>query len=346
MTGRERVRAIISRVPVDRPAFWLGNPHADSWPIYHRYFHTENEEELRLKIKDDVRWICPQFFPGFYRDPLGRAPFGGPRSPLQKDALLAPLADCESLDEVEAFDWPDPAYLHFDDTIAALRNTGNFYRLSGMWTSFYHDVMFLFGMENYLIKMYTDPDVVEAVTRHVCEFYFAANRLFFERAGDLMDGFFFGNDFGTQQDLIIGPEQFDRFIMPWFRKFTEQGHHHGYQVILHSCGAVHKVIDRLIDAGVDCLHPIQAKAHNMDAAILARDFGGRIAFMGGIDTQDLLINATPEAVKEDVRRVKKILGPHLIVSPSHEALLPNIPPQNVEAMIEAAFENEISENNQ
>ena len=43
-------------------------------------------------------------------------------------------------------------------------------------------------------------------------------------------------------------------------------------------------------------------------------------------------------IKEDVRRVKALLGPALIVSPSHEALLPNIPPENVEAMIEAALE--------
>ena len=76
----------------------------------------------------------------------------------------------------------------------------------------------------------------------------------------------------------------------------------------------------------------------MYAETLARDFKGRIAFLGGIDTQDLLVNATPEEVKADVRRVKRLLGPRLIVSPSHEALLPNVPPRNLEAMAEAAIE--------
>ena len=145
--------------------------------------------------------------------------------------------------------------------------------------------------------------------------------------------------FGTQLDLICGPAQFDEFIMPWFRRFTEQGHRHGRQVMLHSCGSIFKVIDRLIEARVDCLHPLQARAANMDAATLAKHFKGRIAFLGGIDTQDLLVNATPEEIKTDVRRVKKLLGPCLIVSPSHEAILPNVPPQNVEAMIEAALED-------
>jgi uroporphyrinogen decarboxylase len=75
----------------------------------------------------------------------------------------------------------------------------------------------------------------------------------------------------------------------------------------------------------------------MDADTLAKDFKGKIAFMGGIDTQDLLVNATPEQVEAEVRRVKKALGPCLIVSPSHEALLPNVPPENIEAIAHAAL---------
>jgi len=124
--------------------------------------------------------------------------------------------------------------------------------------------------------------------------------------------------------------------MPWFRRFTEQGHRHGYQVILHSCGSIYRVIDRLIDAGVDCLHPLQALATNMDAETLAREFKGRIAFLGGIDTQQLLVHSTPQEVAAEVRRVVSLLEPCLIVSPSHEALLPNVSPENVLAMAEAA----------
>ncbi len=65
---------------------------------------------------------------------------------------------------------------------------------------------------------------------------------------------------------------------------------------------------------------------------------GQVAFMGCIDTQRLLVHGTPEAIKEDVRRVKSLLAPGLIVSPSHEAVLPNVPPQNIQAMAEAAAE--------
>ena len=94
----------------------------------------------------------------------------------------------------------------------------------------------------------------------------------------------------------------------------------------------------LIDAGVDALHPLQAKARDMDAASLSREYRSYLAFVGGIDTQDLLVNMKPHEIKDEVRRVKELLGPNYIVSPSHEAILPNIPLENVIAMAEAAKE--------
>ncbi|MFA6185609.1 MAG: uroporphyrinogen decarboxylase family protein [Phycisphaerae bacterium] len=334
MNSRERIRKIISGKEADRCGFWLGNPDIATWPILHKYFGTSTQEELRLKLGDDFRWICPQFFASVYRHPHNKGMFD--IGIKESHGKSGPFAEASHIDEVD-FEWPGVNYIHFDECLDALVNAGPYYRASGFWTCFYHNVMDLFGMESYMINMYANPKIVHDVTNRVCEFYYEANEKFYAVAGDLVDGFFFGNDFGTQLALICGPAQFDEFILPWFAKFTKQAHDHGYQIILHSCGAIHDVIGRLIDLGVDCLHPIQAKARNMDADTLAKDFKGKIAFMGGIDTQDLLVNATPEQVKAEVRRVKKTLGPRLIVSPSHEALLPNVPPENVEAMAYAAL---------
>lgn len=336
-TKRERIRAIIARKPSERCGFWLGNPHPDSWPGLHRYFGTTTENELRRKLGDDFSWISPQFPLDAYRHPRGRKMFD-----LEMDKThhgqAGPLASAETLADVDRYEWPNPDYMNFDECLEDLHRAGDTYRASGMWTCFYHNIMDLFGMENYMVKMYTHPEVVEAVTDRVCEFYYEVNERFFKQTGDLVDGFFFGNDFGTQRDLICGLKQFDRFILPWFRKFTDQGHRYGYQVILHSCGSIHRVIPRLIEAGVDCLHPLQAKAANMDAATLARDFQGKIAFLGGIDAQEVLVHASPEQIKAEVRRVRDLLGPNLIVSPSHEAILPDVPPENVAALAEAAVQ--------
>ncbi|MGA2117776.1 MAG: uroporphyrinogen decarboxylase family protein [Bryobacteraceae bacterium] len=108
--------------------------------------------------------------------------------------------------------------------------------------------------------------------------------------------------------------------------------------MLHSCGSVYKVIGRMIDAGVDCLHPLQALARNMEAERLAQEFKGRIAFMGGIDAQHIMTNGTSDQIRAEVLRVRGLLGPHFIASPSHEAILPNVPMENVAALAEAAAE--------
>lgn len=332
MTSRERIRTIVSGQPADRCGFWLGMPHKDTWPLLHRHFGTSSDEELRRKLGDDFRWVSPR---SVYKHPQGKPMFDNVR---RSEALGAGgvFADCEDVSEVHGFAWPNPDYLDFTETLKALREVGDRYRASGFWSPFFHDLANFFGMENYFVKMYTHPEVVHAVTRHLVDFYVTASERLFVAAKGEIDAFFFGNDFGTQLDLLISPASFDEFIMPYFRQLTDVGHRHGLQVILHSCGAIKRVIPRLIEAKVDALHPLQARAAGMDAAILAAEFKGQIAFIGGIDTQELLVNGTPEQVQAEVRRVIAALGPCLVVSPSHEAVLPNVPPANLAAMAEAA----------
>lgn len=332
MTSRERIRAIINGEASDRCGFWLGQPTAEAWPLYRNHFGAGSGEEVRRKLGCDLRWIMA----GTYKHPEGKPMFDYWATPDGGKGV--PVSQCQDVDALDVYAWPNPDYMDFSETIKELDAAGEHYRASGLWTPFYHDCMFFFGMETYLVNMCINPDIVHAITDRICEFYYEVNGRFFEAAGDRVDGYFFGNDFGTQQSLICTPGQFDEFIMPWLRKFTDLGHAYGKQIILHSCGAIHDVIGLLIDAGVDCLHPLQAKATAMDAGALAKDFKGRIAFMGGIDTQDLLINGTPEDIKADVRRVKALLGPNLIVSPSHEALQNDVPPENVRAMADAARE--------
>jgi len=288
---------------------------------------------VRRTLGDDYAWIPPDW--SAYKHPEGKPMIDIERKGDTHNSPGA-FAETESVDEVDAYDWPDPDYLDFSECLVELEATGPVYRAGGLWTPFFHHVADFFGMDNYFIKMYTHPAVVHAVTRHVVDFYLEANRRFFDAAGDLVDGFFFGNDFGTQLDLLISPELFRDFVFPYFEQLTKLGHSYGKQVILHSCGSIYKVIPDLIELGVDALHPLQAKAANMEAERLGAEFGGALAFVGGIDTQDLLVNGCPEDIRADVRRVAAALGPRLVVSPSHEALLPNVSPANVLAMAEAA----------
>ena len=146
MTSRERLKTIFAGGKPDRPGFWLGNPHADTMPIYLKHFGVNDEEALRRMLGDDFRWIYAQAAP--YRHPEGRPVWENEHRAEAGLASAGVFANCEDVREVEEFPWPNPDYLDFTDTLSALKNAGDVYRASGMWSCFFHDVADFFGMEN------------------------------------------------------------------------------------------------------------------------------------------------------------------------------------------------------
>jgi uroporphyrinogen decarboxylase len=162
--------------------------------------------------------------------------------------------------------------------------------------------------------------------------------LFYEATRGRLDAVLIGNDFGSQQGLMLSRELIREFVFPGTRALVEQARAHGLKVIHHSCGAIRELIPDLCAMGVDAIHPIQALAAGMDAEGLARDFRETASFCGGVDAQNLLVNGTPDAIRQRVRELKALFPTGLIISPSHEAILPDTPPENVRALFETVRE--------
>jgi uroporphyrinogen decarboxylase len=333
MSQRQLIKNIINGDPAERCGFWLGNPLPETIQVYCQKLGKENLEDIQQFLGDDIRWVSPQHMPSGYRHPRGN--ILRPWRAANPMALAnGPLSHCETAQEVNAYDWPQTRYLDFTESITMLKNSGDHYRLSGFWSPFFHDLASMIGTEDLLTKMYTHPDVIHAILNRLCGFYLESNELFYGKAGNEIDAHFLASDFGSQNDLMMSPELFEEFFLPWLKKFASQAHSHGYKSILHCCGSIYRIIDRLAEAGIDCIHPIQALAENMNAEYLAKNFKGKIKFMGGIDTQHLLPEGTPDDVRSETKRLIKLLSPGLIVSPSHESLMPNVPFENVIAMAE------------
>jgi Uroporphyrinogen-III decarboxylase len=343
MTSRERVKCILNRKTADRTGFWMGAPVERTLEIYCQYFNVTSHEELSTKLESDLFWVPAEF--DAYHHPEGRPMFdvlGG----KERKSVCDPgvFAECADIAEVESFYWPDAKYLDFNEAIRQMDriHTNNQAVFGGPWSCIFQFTVDFFGMENLFIKMYTEPAVVEAVIEHIVSFYLAANKKFFDIAADRLDAFFFANDLGGQEDLLISPELIKRFFIPGFKKIIEQAKSYGLKVIMHSCGAVSKAIPMLIEAGIDGLHPLQTKAKGMDAETLSREFGRDLIFIGGIDTQELLTKGTDIEIYNEVKRLREVFGMGFIVSPSHEGVLPDISPQNMLALKRAAtfFKNE------
>ena len=361
MTPREYVENAIARKPSPGNAFWVGHPSDEAKSVYFARAglagHEQTKDEARnaeasvlltksagreeidfnLKIGSDMTWVSPELDLRCWRHPEGKPmwdAFSGVRASLGEGGVFA---ECEDVKEIEAFDWPDPKYLNIE---SVLRDTQYAHEqglavFGGMWCPFYHVLADFFGMENYFCKMYTHPEVVHAATERVVDFYVRANRMVLGETAKYLTAGFFGNDFGTQLNLMISPECFDEFLLPYLKRIIATIREAGLKVAMHSCGAIARVIPRLIDAGVEILHPLQAQAVGMDAASLAQ-YKKDLVFLGGVDTQRLLPFGTAREVYDEVLRLRDIFGEGFIVSPSHEALLPNVPYENVVAMAEAA----------
>lgn len=335
MTSREKVLAVANKTNTGVNPFWTGHPSAQTEKSYLEYIKGTEQEDIFVYFNDDCRWWSVE---GCYKHPEGKPMFdttGG----KEKHTLSQPGCFEEAtLDDIKNFAWPNPDYLDFTGMIEKIRGKPDTAIFSGMWSCFFHVLCDFFGMEEYFVKMHIEPEIVEAATRHVVDFYVEANERFLAQAGDCFDIMFIGNDFGTQRDLLVSPEKFREFILPGFQKIIQVGKKYGKKIMLHSCGSIYRVIPDLIDSGVDLLHPLQAKAANMDAQTLAREFKNDLSFCGGLDTQDMLVNCTPAQIRDEVLRLRDIFGSNYIVSPSHEEILPNIPIENMIAAARAAKE--------
>jgi len=240
--------------------------------------------------------------------------------------------------DVDIFDWPDPAKYISPDECKRLVSQASpqRVRLGVIWSAHFQDACAAFGMENALMTLHTAPEMFHAIMNRIVEFYLQANKIFYSATSGHLQAVLIGNDFGGQQGLMVYPEMIRDFALPGTRKLVDQAKRRGLTVIHHSCGAIRDIIPDLIEMGVDVIHPIQALAKGMAPAGLRQDFGDKVAFCGGVDAQELLVRGSPEQVAQAVSELRRTFPTGLIISPSHEAILPDTPPANIEAMFRAA----------
>ena len=338
MNHKDRFYSTIHYQPVDRPASWLGLPVPSAEPALQKYFGVSGIDELRALLDDD---IYPIEVP--YNDPPSNhiacafkfAKADHLDTPDER-TLTAPgfFEDYSEVADIDRFAWPDPA-LHLDREESRRRvgaAPADKIKMGILWSAHFQDACSAFGMEQALITMLSNPEMFRAVIDRITGFYLKASEIFYESTKGLLDAVLIGNDFGSQTSLMLHPDNIREFVFPGTKKLIEQAKSYGLTVMHHSCGSVFPVIQDLADIGADIIHPVQALAYQMDAPNLKKHFYGKVAFCGGIDAQYLLVNGNPDDVAQKIRELTELFPTGLIVSPSHEAILPDIPPANINAL--------------
>jgi uroporphyrinogen decarboxylase len=149
------------------------------------------------------------------------------------------------------------------------------------------------------------------------------------------------DDSGTQRGEFINPDLWEEMIKPHYARLCDWIHQNTkWKTYLHCCGSIYHLIPHMIEAGIDILNPIQTSAANMEPERIKQEFGGKIVLWGGgCDTQYVLPTATPEEIRQHVRERLSIFKPGggYVFNQIHNIQL-NIPPENIVAMLDAAYE--------
>jgi len=342
MTSKERVLTAFEHKEPDRVPLWYGASEALTRGLI-RTCGVADEEALMQRLHIDFRRVHERYVgPELPENPDGtrRTFWGVLRAGIHYgQPVFHPLSGVTTIEEVENFQYPSPDWFDFSHIREQCERWRDYAIIGGPWVVVFTDATELVGMEEFFIKMVTHPDVMKAMIQKVSDFYYELTVRFFEAAGDLIDIFFFGDDMGTQQALLISAEMWCEFCKPHVKRFIDLGKQAGLKTMFHSCGAVREIIPHLIELGLDALNPVQVRARGMELEGLKRDFGDKITFHGCFDHQQILPFGSVEDVKAEVHRVIDIMSPGggFCLAPSHDLLLDEFPYENVIAMYDEAY---------
>lgn len=275
-----------------------------------------------------VKAVRPESFvevaPGFIRDEWGVVwnrtidpDIGNPTPVLRRPTLLG-------------YRFPDPSDpLRFQHIPQFMEEHENEFTLLRETYTLFERAWSLRGMEEFLSDMITNEDFVHDLLNAITAFHLEV----IDRALDLgFDGVLFGDDWGWQGGLIMGPKLWRKFIKPRMAKMIALVHKKGKKAFLHCCGKVEEIFPDLVEIGLDVFNPFQPEV--MDIFALKREYEGKLSFWGGISIQRLLPFGTPGEIRREIQQIlREFQGGGYIAAPSH-ALPKDIPCENILAMLD------------
>jgi len=262
------------------------------------------------------------------------------------DLCASPLADAESPVDIERYPFPDPTD---DGRFAGLREIaeqgraeGRAFVLGGICAGMLEMGQWMRGYENFFCDLAGNRPLAEAF----CDKIIELKMRYWEKAlplvGDLVDVIQEGDDYGGQNGLQVSPQLWREMFKPRWAQLIPHIKKLAPHVFIffHSCGSIHEIIPDLIEVGVDVLNPVQVGADNMDSKQLKQEFGDDLNFWGGgVDTQFVLPNGTPQQVRDEVkRRIDDFAPGGGVVFNTVHNIQADVPPENIMAMREAVRE--------
>ncbi|MCX6038809.1 MAG: hypothetical protein NTW99_13170 [Chloroflexi bacterium] len=251
-----------------------------------------------------------------------------------------------SREDIENFDWPDPNNPNMFSGLKEkaqdwYENTDYIVGADGIKVGILQTASQLRGYDKLFMDFALNPEITHIFLDRISSVINEMYRHYLEVVGPYVQVVVITDDQGTQNSLMISPAMFREFIKPRLKSLIDTIKATAdVKVLMHCDGAILKIIPDLIEIGVDILNPIQTVVQGLeDTKALKEQFGDQICFHGGIDVQQVLPNASPEEVRQEVERRKCDLGRRggYILAPCHNINV-DIPVENVIALFDAVHD--------
>jgi uroporphyrinogen decarboxylase len=231
---------------------------------------------------------------------------------------------------LEDYSLPDPlAPYVFADVPGLLAKYANRFRVFGIGFSLYERAWTLRGLQALLMDFYDNPRFVHDLLNNIADYNIAQIK---ESLKFDIDAVLFGDDWGQQHGLQMGPRLWHEFIYPVLKRMYAVVLEAGKKVFIHSCGDVDELFDNLVGIGLNCFNPFQPEV--MDVTTLIPQYHDRLAFYGGMSTQITLPYGSVEQVRRETRHLLELgKSGGYIFSPAHD-VPKDVPLENMLAFID------------
>ncbi len=264
--------------------------------------------------------------------------------PYYMDISHHPLAEA-SIEDIKDYPFPsgdDPGrFTGLRERALAIRNDTPYAVVSGISGVTYEICWYMRGLEQWFCDMLTQPEFCEALIDQTKKFWLDWFRMFLDEVGDVVDMIMIGDDLAGQSGPLFNPDFYRRIVKPRQQEVARYIRSRSpAKLWYHTCGGCVEYIPDLLENGVQVLNPVQISAAGMDPATLKARFGNDLTFWGGaIDSQHVLPSATPEKIRDDVRRHLETWKPGggYVFNNVHN-IQAGVPPENIVALYDAAHE--------